>query len=349
MNAYLRTLAVAAALMSTTLPSYAEVLYTLTEIGAPTGESSYAYGINDSGLVVGTMAVGGASQSFVRDSNGVIHAFTSTGTAFKISNTGQMAGWSNNPAGGTLATSYSPDYSASLLPGENSRAWGLNDSGMVVGSTSSAQTASLAAVWDSSGNLLRSADRTSEAFAINNSGQIAGWALFNGYSRAVIWSEDGGFQDLGSLHGPSGQSNAFDINDAGQVVGASRGSGGASLGFIYDATDGLRDVGTLAGQYTRAMAINDAGQVVGESRVNGAPHGFIYLSGRIEDLNDLIDPDQGWTVSMGFDINSAGQIVGYGTRNGVDRAILLTPIPEPGTWILLASAVMCIGSRRKSA
>ncbi|WP_339912351.1 PEP-CTERM sorting domain-containing protein, partial [Symmachiella dynata] len=47
----------------------------------------------------------------------------------------------------------------------------------------------------------------------------------------------------------------------------------------------------------------------------------------------------GWQLRDARAINSQGQIVGYGTYNGVTRAYLLTPgvaaVPEPSTFALL--------------
>ena len=62
----------------------------------------------------------------------------------------------------------------------------------------------------------------SEAFAINDSGQIVGRGCSDiGSSRAVLRGNDGSITDLGDL--PDGRTNtwAFDINNSGQIVGRS--------------------------------------------------------------------------------------------------------------------------------
>lgn len=54
------------------------------------------------------------------------------------------------------------------------------------------------------------------------------------------------------------------------------------------------------------------------------------------DLNSLIDPTSGWSLEFARDINSAGQIIGTGTLNGLTRGFMLNPTvaPEPASCLL---------------
>jgi hypothetical protein len=54
------------------------------------------------------------------------------------------------------------------------------------------------------------------------------------------------------------------------------------------------------------------------------------------DLNTLIDPASGWQLKYARAINDYGQIVGSGFNpSGYEHAYLLTPVPEPSTFVLL--------------
>ena len=55
----------------------------------------------------------------------------------------------------------------------------------------------------------------------------------------------------------------------------------------------------------------------------------------MQNLNELIDPQSGWTLIEATAINDSGLIVGYGTAATGTHAFLLTPIPEPSTLVLL--------------
>jgi hypothetical protein len=87
----------------------------------------------------------------------------------------------------------------------------------------------------------------------------------------------------------------------------------------------------------RALAINNLGQVLGEAAnyadpVNGSPARteipMIWRDGGVFALQSLIDPAISANLRLlkAPDINEQGAIAATGQRNGLNRALLLTPL-----------------------
>jgi probable HAF family extracellular repeat protein len=86
----------------------------------------------------------------------------------------------------------------------------------------------------------------------------------------------------------------------------------------------------LAPVISEALGINNSGQVVGNARAGTAPpRAFLYTNGVRVDLNTLIPPNSGWTLSSATVINDAGQIAGNGQINGQFHAFRLDPVISP--------------------
>jgi probable HAF family extracellular repeat protein len=72
------------------------------------------------------------------------------------------------------------------------------------------------------------------------------------------------------------------------------------------------------------------------------------------DLQTQIPADSGWQLWDATGVNSAGQIVGFGSYNGAERAFLLTPdasaitAPEPASVVFLGLPWLLFRRNRKT-
>jgi probable HAF family extracellular repeat protein len=194
----------------------------------------------------------------------------------------------------------------------------INNQSQVVGSSESSAYRNSNGVWENLGKL--PGGNVSGASAINNSGQATGSSQYTnggGIRHATLYS-GGNVTDLGTLPLWGNNSNGAGINDSTQIVGSS-GPGGTSLhAFIWDAANGMRDLGTLGGQYAKAYSINNAGSVTGTSNVAtgfGNNHAFIWdATNGMRDIGTIAGD-----TSSGSFINADGHIVGGSTINNFDN------------------------------
>jgi probable HAF family extracellular repeat protein len=152
---------------------------------------------------------------------------------------------------------------------------------------------------------------------VNNQGQVVGYRGTNQGTRAFLWS-NGTFQHLGTLGG--GDSRAFAINEAGQVIGRSTTATGATHAFLWQ-NGTMRDLGTLDAEFSDATGIDGSGRVVGstENFTGMGTRAFLWENGQMRRLAGL---DTVPSAATGID--NQGRIVGwYGDRQS-PRAFLWT-------------------------
>jgi probable HAF family extracellular repeat protein len=212
------------------------------------------------------------------------------GTAYGINNSGQIIGNSLTASGipaGVLIQNGTVTDLGNLGGVDGTYANAINNLGQIVGLSYNKQGNFLAFLWQNGAmtSLGTLGGQWSQAYGINDSGQITGTAYLKGNTGPhAFLSTNGKMTDL-DKRGGSVQSWGFGINSAGVIVGKAQIKGGQFVTF----------------------------------------HAMVVRNGKMQDLNNLIPSNSGWVLDEAYAINDAGQIVGYGEHQGQIRGYLLTP------------------------
>ena len=316
--------------------------YTITDLGTLGGVESIATAINASGEITGGATnTSGAYHAFLYASGHMTDLGTLGGPSSQgqgINRSGTIAGYAQLPPG-PVTGGWPPkpvslyngfiDTSGSMvaLGAPGGAAYAINNAGQVVGECSGGACLFSDGTSTPLGSLGGTSGQT-QGTAINSSGEVVGYSyLPDGNFRGFFWI-NGTMTALGTLGGDWSQ--AYGINDAGQITGIAYTSGNLGAhAFIYTAGV-LKDLGTLGGAYSTGTAINSAAVVVGyatPANPNATGyHAFVYSGSKMYDLNSLIPGNSGWVLEAANSINDADEIVGYGTINGEEHGFLLTPV-----------------------
>lgn len=379
--------------------------YAVTDLGPEGNPFSEGNGLNDHGVVAGVDTAPDFTSHAVLWSNGTLQDISQPGLggpnsgAYGINQSGQVVGQAETSSPdpndenfcgyGTglqcLAFLWQNGNMTPLEPlgGINSGVGGINSRGEVAGYAETAgrdpecptkplvngigplQYDYEAVIWGPGQGEIRelspkAGDTVGVAMGINDEGQAVGVSGRCGNTvppgfvagpHAVLWDADGTVHDLGSFGGTSNPgiaavgNAAIAINNAGTVVGTSALSDDTeNQPFIWTSSTGMRHLQLLADNVVGAgLSINSSGEVVGASITQGGPAtGFPSAvlwqngaDGPVTDLNNYIAGTafDGGHLLTAFGINDSGAIVGFAlTADGEIHAFLATPcnINSPG-------------------
>jgi len=167
----------------------------------------------------------------------------------------------------------------------NTVALGINDSGIIVGTSALLSGGRHATTWSTDGtvrDLGTLGGNSGVGFAINNLGQVVGASSLpdNSRSEPFLWTQSGGMQDLGGL-GSGTDNAALAINHNTAIVGRSclDSLNHSCHAFLWTQAGGMQDLGTLGGSFSEGTGINAAGHVTGWStHPDGTRHGFLWTA-----------------------------------------------------------------------
>jgi probable HAF family extracellular repeat protein len=218
-----------------------------------------------------------------------------------VNNLGQVSGWVNNGDSQKAVVYSGGELSMVGRLSGVSHAYGLNDSGKIVGSYGSDRTYAFSYAANTVDHINPSA---SSANAVNNAGQVAGGLDINGTTHAYVY-DNKKLTDINTGGSGSG-SVATALSDTGIVVG-SRWDDEFSERHAFIRANGVTtDLSGAVGGYSSANGVNDSGQVIltvgGDA---GSRASYIYGNGAATNLGGQA---AGSVVASA--INNAGAVVG---------------------------------------
>lgn len=300
----------------------------VVDLGSLGGTITQAVAINDRGQVVGdSTTAAGAMHAFVWENRRLLDLgnIGRKGHVVGINERGQVIGYGYfGPY--RRAVSWQDGRVRKLplpLGMRHSAPVAINDRGWIVGLVSDGSR-SAAVLWRQGRVTVLSTFRA--AADVNEAGEIVGHAEDPADVERIplVW-RDGRISKLEALRCPDCRSaRAYAISNAGRIVGVSQAfveEESPDHAVTWDVRDGhVRDLGTLGGRNSYAIALNDLGQVIGVSEIGvveidgwdeyGIQHAFVSEKGTMSDLGAL--PRNPYSFPMA--INGDGVVVGVSSE-----------------------------------
>jgi uncharacterized membrane protein len=348
--------------------------YTIYNLGLleQTDSGSQANRVSNNGLVTGRSLRSGASQAFSWSQGAGLVGLpnlSSPSRPFGI-------GTGINDNGVVVGTGYTTSFFSGALPliwqngvltqlplptGETvGRANDVNSSNVAVGSVGGGSleagviyaggAATRITATTGNGSFMRTAN------AINDGGWVAGNGIDPNNAAVnvgmVYDMTTGTAFSIGALSGLNG-ALAFDVSNAGHVVGSSMLNQGSGTPFRWTQAGGMVAIGLPTGTSSGiARGVNSNGWVVGTaSSAFAIP--FLYDGTSTYRVADLIVNGAGWdlltnTSSSAMSISENGIVVGTGVFDGRVHAYAMVPVPEPASLAALAIGLVAAVRRRRS-
>lgn len=131
---------------------------------------------------------------------------------------------------------------------------------------------------------------------------------------------------------------AFGINDDGEIVGSYQDANGATHGFL-DVRSNFTTVDVPGAIGTSANGVNERGEIVGSFTDGSGSHGFVKFKKKFTSIDF-----PGALATEANGINKRGQIVGsyqdtLTTHGFLRRGAVFSTIDVPGTFFTIANAI----------
>ena len=306
--------------------------FRLTILDQPTAIDSVALGINNNDLILGELKVNDSSEALLWREKKAVEGFRKPQTRIGgINDAGIAVGALIRETGSTL---FLQDGDKKTVL-ENSAGMkfrmplAINNASMVAGISYRDDSEVDSWTWKD-GTTLRLptlGGSTTYIRGINNSGNVVGYSTLSnqGLKRAFIHNAKLGIKELAS-HDEC-ESEAFGINDLGQIVGYTVDEFGAKRGALWEVENLTRLAALPGDRVSSAMAINDDGWVVGSSvSKNGTQQAVLWIDEQVYDLNEIVSSIGTTELIVAKDINNKGCIVGTARANGKLSVFLLEPV-----------------------